>query len=33
MSNDVGTALRDAFRATVDEDIPTELLDLLRRLD
>lgn len=32
-SNDVGAALRNAFRATVDEDIPAEMLDLLRRLD
>jgi Anti-sigma factor NepR len=31
--NDVGTALRNAFRATVEEDIPSEMLDLLRRLD
>jgi hypothetical protein len=31
--NDVGTALRNAFRATVEEDIPIEMLDLLRRLD
>lgn len=30
---DVGTALRNAFRATVEEDIPAEMLDLLRRLD
>ena len=30
---DVGTALRNAFRATVDEDIPAAMLDLLRRLD
>ncbi|UVO54448.1 hypothetical protein [Sphingomonas sp. SUN039] len=32
-SGDVGVALRNAFRATVDEDIPNEMLDLLRRLD
>ena len=32
-SNDVGAALRNAFRATVDEEIPNEMLDLLRRLD
>jgi hypothetical protein len=25
--------LRNAFRATVEEDIPIEMLDLLRRLD
>lgn len=31
--SDVGAALRNAFRATVDEDIPDEMLDLLRRLD
>jgi hypothetical protein len=31
--HDVGTALRNAFRATVEEDIPAEMLDLLRRLD
>jgi len=31
--HDVGTALRNAFRATVEEDIPIEMLDLLRRLD
>jgi hypothetical protein len=31
--HDVGTALRNAFRATVEEEIPTEMLDLLRRLD
>ena len=30
---DVGTAPRNAFRATVEEDIPAEMLDLLRRLD
>ena len=30
---DVGKALRNAFQATVDEKIPDELLDLLRRLD
>lgn len=30
---DVGTALRNAFRATVEEEIPIEMLDLLRRLD
>jgi Anti-sigma factor NepR len=33
VTGDVGTALRDAFRATVDEEIPSEMLDLLRRLD
>lgn len=33
LPGDVGTALRDAFRATVDEDVPAEMLDLLRRLD
>lgn len=33
LPGDVGTALRDAFRATVDEDVPLEMLDLLRRLD
>jgi hypothetical protein len=32
-AGDVGTALRNAFRATVEEDIPSEMLDLLRRLD
>jgi hypothetical protein len=32
-AHDVGTALRNAFRATVEEDIPAEMLDLLRRLD
>lgn len=31
--HDVGTALRNAFRATVEEEIPIEMLDLLRRLD
>ena len=31
--NDVGAALRNAFQATVEEDVPQELLDLLRRLD
>lgn len=30
---DVGAALRNAFQATVEEDVPAELLDLLRRLD
>jgi len=30
---DVGAALRNAFKAAVDEDVPDELLDLLRRLD
>ena len=32
-SSDVGAALRNAFQAAVDEDVPNELLDLLRRLD
>lgn len=32
-SSDVGAALRNAFRATVDEEVPNEMLDLLRRLD
>jgi len=31
--NDVGTALRKAFRATLEEEIPAEMLDLLKRLD
>ena len=31
--NDIGTALRNAFQATVEEDVPDEMLDLLRRLD
>ena len=30
---DVGAALRNAFQSAVDEDVPSELLDLLRRLD
>ena len=30
---DVGIALRQAFQAAVNEDVPDELLDLLRRLD
>jgi len=30
---DIGLALRNAFQAAVDEDVPQELLDLLRRLD
>lgn len=30
---DVGAALRNAFQTAVDEDVPAELLDLLRRLD
>jgi hypothetical protein len=29
----VGAALRNAFQAAVEEDVPQELLDLLRRLD
>ena len=29
----VGVALRSAFQATVQEDVPQQLLDLLRRLD
>lgn len=29
---DVGSVLRTAFRATVDEKVPDEMLDLLRRL-
>lgn len=32
-SSDVGVALRNAFQAAVEEDVPNELLDLLRRLD
>ena len=32
-SSDVGAALRNAFQAAVEEDVPNELLDLLRRLD
>ena len=32
-ASDVGAALRGAFQAAVEEDIPNELLDLLRRLD
>lgn len=32
-ARDVGMALRKAFEATVEEDVPNELLDLLRRLD
>jgi hypothetical protein len=31
--HDVGAALRNAFQATVEEAIPSEMLDLLRRLD
>lgn len=30
---DVGMVLRQAFQATVNEEVPDELLDLLRRLD
>lgn len=30
---DVGIALRQAFQAAVNEEVPDELLDLLRRLD
>lgn len=30
---DVGAALRKAFQSAVEEDVPDELLDLLRRLD
>ena len=30
---DVGAALRNAFCATVDEKVPDEMLDLLRRLN
>lgn len=30
--HDVGTALRNAFKATVQEDVPAEMLDLLRKL-
>jgi hypothetical protein len=30
---DVGIALREAFQAAVNEEVPDELLDLLRRLD
>ena len=29
---DVGSALRQAFRATVEEQVPDTMLDLLRRL-
>ena len=29
---DVGAALRQAFRETVEEQVPDEMLDLLRRL-
>ena len=32
-ASDVGAALRHAFQAAVEEDVPNELLDLLRRLD
>ncbi len=28
----VGTALREAYRATVDEAVPNEMLDLLNKL-
>ena len=28
----VGTALREAYRATVDEAVPDEMLDLLNKL-
>lgn len=31
--DNVGAALRNAFQAAVQEDIPQEMLDLLRRLD
>lgn len=31
--SDVGAALRKAFQSAVEEDVPDELLDLLRRLD
>jgi hypothetical protein len=30
---DVGAALRKAFQSAVEEDVPDDLLDLLRRLD
>lgn len=30
---DVGSALRQAFRATVEEEVPDAMLDLLRRLN
>ncbi|MFM9828459.1 MAG: NepR family anti-sigma factor [Sphingomonas sp.] len=31
--HDAGVALRSAYQAMVDEDIPQELLDLLSKLD
>jgi len=31
-TGDVGTVLRSAFQATVDETVPDEMLELLRRL-
>lgn len=31
--SDIGDALRTIYQQTVDEDIPSEMLDLLKRLD
>jgi hypothetical protein len=31
-TDDVGKALRTVFEQTVDEDIPSEMLDLLNKL-
>lgn len=31
--SDLGTALRAIYRRTVDEAVPPEMLDLLKRLD
>jgi len=32
-SGDIGAALRSAYQATVNEEIPSEMLDLLGKLD
>ncbi|QLC20720.1 hypothetical protein HFP51_00075 [Parasphingopyxis sp. CP4] len=32
-SGDIGAALRSAYQATVNEEIPAEMLDLLGKLD
>ena len=32
-SGDIGEALRSAYQATVNEEIPAEMLDLLGKLD
>ncbi len=32
-AGDIGAALRSAYQATVNEEIPAEMLDLLGKLD